>query len=262
MLFHLPRLPIHLLFFSPSAPSPPPLRREYLRLGELRDRLPDVPFMALTATATKRVRDDIATSLHMRGHEMVVGSFDRPNIFYEVKPDRSMPALRRELIAAMQRGGSVIIYCLTKGDTDAVYENIGGSPSAPFVMNGRRGGGGSAADPLSSLNVGRYHAGMNDRERQEVHAAFAADALQVVVATVAFGCAHTGGAREVMAMRLRLMDRRSTPPRVWLLALVLALAFGLALTSSPSLTPFSPPSPLILPLSAAWALTPNVLPFL
>ena len=183
-----PCSPITLPTLSFVAPAPLPPSREYLRLGDLRDRLPDVPFMALTATATKRVRDDIAASLHMRpGHAMVVGSFDRPNIFYEVHPERNLAALRRELITAKRRGGSVIVYCLTQSDTDSVYATIGGSSSAPFAMNGARVG--SATDPLASLNVGKYHAGMSPRDREQVHQEFAADRLQVVVATVVFGCA-------------------------------------------------------------------------
>jgi ATP-dependent DNA helicase RecQ len=139
-------------------------RPEYRQLAMLRDRLPGVSVHAYTATATARVRRDIATQLALREPVELVGSFDRPNLLYRVLV-RS--ALKKQLVDLLERhrGEAGIIYCTSRKDVDALaaWLTETGVPALP------------------------YHAGLSDRERTANQDAFLSERVNVVVATVAFG---------------------------------------------------------------------------
>ena len=139
-------------------------RPEYRQLARLREYLPDVSLHAYTATATARVRRDIATQLALRRPLELVGSFDRANLVYRVLP-RAL--LKRQLgeVLARHRGEAGIIYCTSRREVDALAHWLteSGTPALP------------------------YHAGMSDRERSRNQDAFLNERTDVIVATVAFG---------------------------------------------------------------------------
>lgn len=138
-------------------------RPEYRQLGSLRERLPDVPMFAFTATATERVRADIVAQLHLHDPARHVASFNRPNLFYAVRPKAKNAWA--ELLAQARRGGSGIVYCLSRKRVDEL--------SARLVADGVR------ALP--------YHAGLDANTRRDNQDAFIRDDVQVMCATVAFG---------------------------------------------------------------------------
>src|SRR5580693_1956658 len=92
------------------------VRTEYRQLARLRRRHPEVPLLAFTATATARVRGDIIAQLELSDPAVHVASFNRPNLFYRVRPkDKSS---YRELLAQAKSGGAGIIYCLSRRRVD------------------------------------------------------------------------------------------------------------------------------------------------
>ena len=139
-------------------------RPEYGVIGQLRERFPQLPIMALTATADSTTRQDILQRLQLQDPFIQISSFDRPNIRYTLvdkyKPTDQLLTYLRE-----QRGKSGIIYCNSR----AKVEDI----SARLKSRG--------------WNAGAYHAGLDANERARVQEAFQRDDLQIVVATVAFG---------------------------------------------------------------------------
>jgi ATP-dependent DNA helicase RecQ len=139
-------------------------RPEYAALGELRQHFPDVPFIALTATADPQTRDDIVNVLGLHAAKLFTTSFDRPNIRYTVlEKQRPQSQLNRFLGGQVDRSG--IIYALSRKRVEEV---------AGF-LNDR---GYSAA---------AYHAGLSAETRRDVQERFIRDDLLIVVATVAFG---------------------------------------------------------------------------
>ena len=139
-------------------------RPDYLTLGALREDLPEVPFMALTATAIPRVRADVAERLGMHDPEFLVASFNRPNIRYAVRPKRrSLPVLISML--RERAGESAIVYCLSRRETENVAASLRDA--------------GIEALP--------YHAGLEHDERRDTHDRFTSKATPVIVATIAFG---------------------------------------------------------------------------
>ncbi|WP_168394801.1 ATP-dependent DNA helicase RecQ [Erwinia amylovora] len=139
-------------------------RPEYGALGQLRQRLPDVPVMALTATADETTRNDIARLLQLNDPLIQISSFDRPNIRYTLV-EKFKPTEQLLRYVQDQRGKCGIIYCNSRAkveDTAARLQSRG-------------------------LSVGAYHAGMDNAHRAQVQEAFQRDDLQIVVATVAFG---------------------------------------------------------------------------
>ena len=139
-------------------------RPEYGALGQLRQRLPDVPVMALTATADETTRNDIARLLQLDDPLIQISSFDRPNIRYTLV-EKFKPTEQLLRYVQDQRGKCGIIYCNSRAkveDTAARLQSRG-------------------------LSVGAYHAGMDNAHRAHVQEAFQRDDLQIVVATVAFG---------------------------------------------------------------------------
>jgi len=139
-------------------------RPEYRQIASLREKFPGVPFMALTATATERVREDIAAQLHLHEHAHFVASFNRPNLTYRVVPKENAGAQVAEFVKERRRECG-IIYCLSRKGTEALAERLVGA--------------GIAARP--------YHAGLADKERAENQESFLRDETRVICATIAFG---------------------------------------------------------------------------
>ncbi len=139
-------------------------RPEYVQLGRLRKLFPEVPFIALTATADAQTREDILQRLDLSGAAHFVAGFDRPNIRYTVV-EKNKPA--RQLADFLSRQGrqSGIVYALSRKRVEAVAKKLS----------------------HQGLSAAPYHAGLSDEERRQVQEAFVRDDLQVVVATVAFG---------------------------------------------------------------------------
>ncbi|GIH90363.1 RecQ family ATP-dependent DNA helicase [Planobispora siamensis] len=141
-------------------------RPDYLRLGQVIERLGHPPVVALTATATPAVREEIIASLGLRDVRQVVRGFDRPNLELSVRRFVSDDDLRRELVReAADRSGTGLVYVATRRATEEY--------AAELREAGRR------AEP--------YHAGMKAADRHRVHEMFRDDELDVVVATSAFG---------------------------------------------------------------------------
>ncbi len=139
-------------------------RPEYRGLRVLRERFPRAGVHAYTATATACVRDDIRLELGLREAEVLVGSFDRPNLIYKVERRNDRLA---QILAVLERhrSESCIVYCIRRKDVDNV--------AASLASRGFR------ALP--------YHAGMSDEERRLNQEAFVREDADVIVATVAFG---------------------------------------------------------------------------
>ena len=139
-------------------------RPEYRQLARLRSVFPQVSLHAFTATATARVRRDIASQLALQDPIALVGSFDRPNLVYRVL---SRAQLKRQLLDVLGRhhGHAGIIYCTSRREVDAL--------AAWLVETG--------------VKARPYHAGLQDGERARNQDAFLDEHADVVVATVAFG---------------------------------------------------------------------------
>lgn len=139
-------------------------RPEYRRLAELRERFPDVPFMALTATATERVREDIIAQLRLRETAVHVASFNRPNLRYWVRPKKKAYDQLRDFIHRLpDRPG--IVYCNTRRMTERLAERL------------RNDG----------IKARAYHAGMTPAQRQQYQDMFVTEKVHVICATIAFG---------------------------------------------------------------------------
>ena len=139
-------------------------RPEYRELVRLREILPDVPIMALTATATERVRHDILEQLKLRDPQCYVASFDRPNLTYRVVP-KSSPYDQLLDFLENRPNDSGIVYCASRKMADSVAAKLNAD--------------GIAAKP--------YHAGLEAKERAQNQEMFLRDDVRVVSATIAFG---------------------------------------------------------------------------
>lgn len=139
-------------------------RPDYRTIAQLRARFPQVPCLALTATATETVRRDIEGNLGLREPLIIVSSFDRPNLRLTVEP--KVEAKRKLVAFVRERPGlSGIVYCLSRKNT----EDIAGTLCAEGI----------SARP--------YHAGLDAQTREENQRSFIRDDVQVIAATVAFG---------------------------------------------------------------------------
>ncbi len=139
-------------------------RPEYRQLAKLRTTLPGVPLMALTATATGRVRQDIITHLKLREPDVFVASFNRPNLTYRVVP-KDEPAKQIINFVRKRETESGIIYCASRATTERVAEALASR--------------GFAAKP--------YHAGLEAEERARNQEEFLRDDTRIICATIAFG---------------------------------------------------------------------------
>lgn len=139
-------------------------RPEYLQLGQLAEVFPNVPRIALTATADKRTREEIVTRLHLQNAERFLSSFDRPNIFYRIVP-KEQP--RKQLLAFLseRRSDAGIVYCLSRKKVDEVAQFLcdQGFPALP------------------------YHAGLPSETRAANQKRFLNEEGLIMVATIAFG---------------------------------------------------------------------------
>ena len=139
-------------------------RPEYRELKKLRTHFPDVPMMALTATATERVRVDIVKQLKLRDPRSYVASFNRPNLTYRVVPKTAPYEQLLEFIRS-RSNDSGIVYCASRKSADSLAKNLSED--------------GVSAKP--------YHAGLTSAERTKNQEAFLRDDVHVVTATIAFG---------------------------------------------------------------------------
>jgi ATP-dependent DNA helicase RecQ len=139
-------------------------RPEYRQLALLKERFPHASVHAFTATATERVRADIAAQLGLADPVVLIGRFDRPNLTYRIQPRLSLTA---QILDALGRhpGEAALIYCLSRADTEGL--------AAELAARG--------------IKAAAYHAGMDGAARERVQEAFLTERLDVVVATVAFG---------------------------------------------------------------------------
>ena len=139
-------------------------RPEYRQLFQLKQQMPQIPVMALTATATERVRQDISQQLRLNDPEVFVSGFNRQNLYYEVKP-KTKQTYDELLKLIKQQPGSGIIYCLSRKRVNEISFRL-------------------KQDGISALP---YHAGLSAQERQENQEQFIRDNVRVIVATIAFG---------------------------------------------------------------------------
>jgi ATP-dependent DNA helicase RecQ len=139
-------------------------RPEYRQLVQLRQHCPDVPVLALTATATERVRQDIIRQLGLRDARIHLASFNRPNLYYEVRT-KHKNSYRELLQQIRQSKGSGIVYCLSRKRVDELTYKL-------------------QTDRIQALP---YHAGLDNKTRSENQSRFIRDDVQVMVATIAFG---------------------------------------------------------------------------
>ena len=142
-------------------------RPEYTQLKMLRRQFPQVPIIALTATADKITRSDILNQLEMKSPKIFISSFDRPNLSLDVRKGYMQKDKIRAICKLINRhkGESGIIYCMSRKGTEKVAELLSEKGYTAVV----------------------YHAGLSMAEREEAQDAFIKDRVQIVCATVAFG---------------------------------------------------------------------------
>ncbi|KAI2886947.1 hypothetical protein CBS147343_3097 [Aspergillus niger] len=144
-------------------------RPDYKELGELRNQLPGVPMMALTATATENVKVDVIHNLKMEGCEVFSQSFNRPNLTYEVrikKKGTELLASIADTIKTSYANKSGIVYCLSRKTCEKVASGL--------------------RDDYR-IKAEHYHAGMDSAERAKIQQDWQAGRTHVIVATIAFG---------------------------------------------------------------------------
>src|ERR1700731_2294209 len=139
-------------------------RPEYRELKKLRKHFPDIPVMALTATATERVRADIVKQLQLHDPRCYVASFNRPNLTYRVVPKSAPYEQVREFIRG-RPPESGIVYCGSRKSADALSRRLNDD----------------------NISAKPYHAGLSAAERTKNQEAFLRDNVRVVTATIAFG---------------------------------------------------------------------------
>ena len=139
-------------------------RPEYIQLGKLKRYFPEIPVIALTATADKLVRKDIIERLNFKNYELFVSSFNRPNIYYEVRPKRKSYDQLLDFLEE-RKDESGIIYCLSRASAESLAADL-------------------RDEDFSALP---YHAGLTKEMRGKNQELFLNDEVKIIVATIAFG---------------------------------------------------------------------------
>lgn len=139
-------------------------RPEYRRLKTIIGQIADVPIIALTATATPKVQSDIQKNLGMVDARVYKASFNRPNLYYEVRPKKEVAKQIIQYIRA-NAGKSGIIYCLSRKKVEEIAETL----------------------QVNGISAQAYHAGMDGGHRSRVQDKFLMQDIDVIVATIAFG---------------------------------------------------------------------------
>jgi ATP-dependent DNA helicase RecQ len=139
-------------------------RPEYLILGKLKESFPHVPIIALTATADEHTEKDIIDKLHFTQYKVFENSFNRPNIYYYVKPKKNYYDELTDYLSE-HKSDSGIIYCLSRTSTERLAEDL----------------------KADGFNAEAYHAGLDKGTRDERQEKFLKDDIQIIVATIAFG---------------------------------------------------------------------------
>jgi ATP-dependent DNA helicase RecQ len=151
-------------------------RPEYRKLAELREKYPSIPIMALTATATERVREDIIKSLNLRAVRRFTASFNRPNLSYHIV-GKSDPYDQVLEFVRRHPSESGIVYCQSRKSTESLAERL-------------------TEDGIKALP---YHAGMENTDRSHNQEMFQFDKVNVICATIAFGMGiHKSNVRYVV----------------------------------------------------------------
>ncbi len=139
-------------------------RPEYRKLKQIIDTIGRAPIIALTATATPKVRQDIMKNLQIHNGKLFLDSFNRSNLFYEIQPKKDVA---KQIIQYIQnrKGESGVIYCLSRKKVEEIAEIL----------------------QINGINALPYHAGLDSKKRVEHQEAFLMDDCAVIVATIAFG---------------------------------------------------------------------------
>jgi ATP-dependent DNA helicase RecQ len=140
-------------------------RKDYTRLGELKDLFPSVPVLALTATADDKTRDDMANQLRMVSPKVFISSFDRPNIRYKITERKNEIQQLNEFIKSKHVDDTGIVYCLSRRKVEKVAEEL----------------------KLLGHNAVPYHAGLAPELRKKTQEDFNTKEKIIIVATIAFG---------------------------------------------------------------------------
>ncbi len=141
-------------------------RPDYLNLKALREDFPSVGVVALTATATPRVRKDIVEQLDLKEPRIFLSSFNRPNLHYDIRPkDNAFEELVGLLQAPRHKGSSAIVYCYSRKDTEELAANL----------------------KSRGFKAEAYHAGLDPAKRHDIQDRFIKDETPVIAATIAFG---------------------------------------------------------------------------
>ena len=139
-------------------------RPEYRNLKRIVDDIGEAPIIALTATATPKVRHDIMKNLKMTESKLFLDSFNRSNLFYEIQPKKDVAKQIIQYISN-RKGESGIVYCLSRKKVEEIAETL----------------------QINGINALPYHAGLEAKKRVAHQEAFLMDDCDVIVATIAFG---------------------------------------------------------------------------
>ena len=139
-------------------------RPEYRKLKQIIDSIGEAPIIALTATATPKVRQDIMKNLNINDGKLYLDSFNRSNLFYEIRPKKDVAKQIIQYIST-RKGESGIVYCLSRKKVEEIAETL----------------------QINGINALPYHAGLEAKKRVLHQESFLMDDCDVIVATIAFG---------------------------------------------------------------------------